>query len=126
MSPDAYILPIPAPCDWIRSNDRRHFHATAALTRTWREAAAWRARQERLPKITVPVEITAVIHRADRRKADAPNSWPSVKAAIDGLVDAGVLVDDDDTRVLATIFRPGAPMERSQLTLIITIAKEIA
>ena len=126
MTAETYTLELVAPCEWIRSNDRRHFHAAAALTRKWRETAAWRARQERLPKITQPVEITAVIHRADRRKADAPNSWPSVKAAIDGLVDAGVLVDDNDTCVLATTFRPGAVMERSQLTLIIQIVKEDA
>ncbi len=126
MTPDAYVLPIDAPCEWLRSNDRRHYHAAAALTRKWRETAAWRARQARLPKIVGPVEITAIIHRADKRKADAPNSWPSVKAAIDGLVDAGVIPDDNDSIVRATTFIPGEPLERSRLTLIIRPAKETA
>lgn len=124
--PDAYVLPIPAPCEWIRSNDRRHFHAAAALTRTWRARAAWLAKQARIPHIDQPVKITAVIHRADRRKADAPNSWPSVKAAIDGLVDAGVLTDDSDEYVAETSFRPGEIVHGSQLTLIIELVKESA
>jgi len=121
---DAYVLPIAAPCEWLRSNDRRHFHAAAAITKKWRETTAWRARQARLPHIDAPVHITAVIHRADRRKADAPNSWPSVKAAIDGLVDAGVLTDDDDAHVLSTTFQPGEIVHGSQLTLIIRPEKE--
>ena len=117
--PDAYVLRIPAPTEWLRSNDRRHRMAEADITKKWRTTTAWLARQARLPHIDVPVRITAVIHRADRRRADAPNSWPSVKAAIDGLVDAGVLTDDDDKHVLSTTFEPGEIVHGSQLTLII-------
>lgn len=126
--PDAYVLVLPAPTEWLRSNDRRHRMAAAAITKKWREAAAWRARQARIPRIDQPVHITLIIHRADRRKADAPNSWPSCKAAIDGLVDAGVLADDDDTHVLSTTFQPGEVVRGSQLTIVIRMAqaKEIA
>jgi Holliday junction resolvase RusA-like endonuclease len=122
--PDAYVLVVPAPCDWLRSNDRRHYHAAAALTKKWREKTAWLARQARIPHIDQPVRITCVIHRADRRKADAPNSWPSCKAAIDGLVDAGVLTDDSDAHVLSTTFQPGEIVRGSQLTLIIRPEKD--
>ena len=121
---DAYVLPIPAPTEWLRSNDRRHRMAAAAITKKWRTAAAWRARQARLPHIDVPVRITCIIHRADRRRADAPNSWPSCKAAIDGLVDAGVLTDDSDAYVLSTTFQPGEIVHGSQLTLVIRPEKE--
>jgi Holliday junction resolvase RusA-like endonuclease len=121
---DAYVLVIPAPTEWLRSNDRRHHMAAASITKKWRTTTAWLARQARLPHIDTPVRITCVIHRADRRKADAPNSWPSCKAAIDGLVDAGVLTDDSDTYVLETSFRPGEIVRGSQLTLIIRPEKE--
>lgn len=33
------------------------------------------------------------------RKADPPNSYPSVKAAIDGLADAGIFPDDNSEHV---------------------------
>lgn len=41
-----------------------------------------------------------------RWRPDVAACYPAVKAAIDGLVDAGVLDDDDDRFLLAVTFLP--------------------
>lgn len=117
-------LVIPAPTEWLNSNDRRHWRQTAELTKTWRYAAFVRAiaaqRRGELDTHTGPVEITATIHRATTRgRSDAPNWWPTVKACIDALVDASVLVDDSDRYIRRTSFVPGAVVKGGQLTLTI-------
>ena len=73
----------------------------AALVREWRESFAWLARKERIPKLD-RVVVTAVPHLRDRRAQDTGACFPAVKAAIDGLVDAGVL-DDDGPDVVVEI-----------------------
>lgn len=126
---DAYVLVIPSPTEWINSNDRRHRMAHAALTREWRQAAAWAALQARLPRINQPVTITATVHKANRVKFDAGNLYPTIKAAIDGLVKhpkhggADVLADDDNDHVTALTIRQGAHDGRARLVLTITPAQ---
>ena len=127
---DAYVLVIPSPTEWINSNDRRHRMAHAALTRTWRQAAAWAALQARLPRIDVPVTITATVHKANRVKFDAGNLYPTIKAAIDGLVKhpthggADVLADDDNEHLTALTIRQGEHDGRARLVLTIRPEKE--
>lgn len=120
-----YTLHIPAPAEWLNSNDRGHWTRRDELTRTWRYAATVYAikalRRGDLVACRGQVEITATIHRATRRgRSDAPNRWPTVKACIDALVDAKVLIDDSDRYVLKTAFVPGEQVDGGRLTLTIT------
>ena len=64
--------------------------------------------------------VWLTVHRASARKSDATNLAPTAKACIDGLVDAGWLPDDDDTRITATTFVAGEPRKPPALTITIT------
>ena len=102
-----HTLHIPAPCEWINQNDRLHWAVKARLTREWRNAAAWAAKDARLPRFTRQVRITASVHKLHGRQYDAANWSVTAKAAVDGLRDAGVLVDDSNKYVVGPDMRAG-------------------
>lgn len=61
--------------------------------------------------------ILGVLHPPSRRRADPANWYGSFKAAVDGLVDAGVLEDDDHTRVVGPDMRMGPVVKGGQIAL---------
>ena len=114
-----YILTIPAPAGWIRSNDHTHWRNRHSLTSQWRASAAWAANAVSTPALPAAT-IVATIHRADNRRYDLDGVVPTVKACIDGLRDAGVL-DEDDSRVITSLtIRDGGPWADAALVLTIT------
>lgn len=115
------VIDIPAPADWINSNQRIHRMQTAKLTKAWRAAAAKAA--EGVSELTPPVRITAHIWKPRKGRYDPGNLYPTAKACVDGLVDAGLLEDDDHTRVIGPDMRHGGT-GNPQLILIIETAKE--
>jgi hypothetical protein len=92
---------------WTTNHERRlHPLARAKLVRDWRSDACWLAAEARIPHLE-QVTITATPHSKTRRSlADCGACLPSVKASVDGLVDYGVLDDDDATHVLSLTFYP--------------------
>lgn len=56
------------------------------------------ARAARIPPCEA-FAVRLVWQPRDRRRRDADNPFPTIKTAVDGLVDAGVVADDDHTRV---------------------------
>ena len=105
---NALELTIPAPCDWLNSNQRLHRMVHAKRTAAWR--AAGKAAAEAHPgwvPFAVPVRIVATIHKTRAGRWDAGNLYPTAKALVDGLVDAGVCEDDDNTRVIGPDMRAG-------------------
>ena len=95
MTGRTFTLSIPAPAGWLSSNHRRDRRAETGDRQAWREAAGWRARQAKLPKLE-RIHIVAWLSFGDKRRRDAHNYMPTLKAIVDGLVDVGVLPDDDD------------------------------
>lgn len=91
----------------LRSNDRLHWRAKAVQVKAIREAAALAARDYRRhhKPIDYPVIVTLVWEVADKRVRDAGASAPTGKAAIDGLVDAGVLSSDRHQIVVEERYR---------------------
>ena len=117
-----HTVQIPAPCDWITLNGGHgNRYAKARQTKTWRQAAAWHARTAHLPVMPGLVRIVATIHRDHNRgQWDATNWLPTAKAAVDGLRDAGVLLEDSNKWVVGPDMRAGDPWADAVLTLTIT------
>ncbi|HAP90834.1 MAG TPA: hypothetical protein DCR15_14380 [Arthrobacter bacterium] len=109
-------ITIPAPCAWLNSNDRRHRMAEAKLVKEWRESA-WAACQNHGP-LNWPVTITAHVWKPKNGRYDPGNLYPTAKACVDGLVDAGLLPDDDHKHVVGPDMRHGG---KGPAELILTI-----
>lgn len=77
----------------------------ANLTKTWRNAFMLLAKSENLPEM-VWVSITIEPHQKGGRLQDVGACNPAVKAAIDGIVDAGILPDDSSEFVRSLTFLP--------------------
>ena len=91
-------LAIPAGTQLLTMNQRLHFMAAAQRTKTLRETTGWLARAQRIPPLEAAL-IVCELTVPDRRRRDPANWMPTAKACVDGLVDAGVLLDDDFSRV---------------------------
>ncbi len=115
-----HTLKVPAPCAWINANQRGSWRAKAKLTRAWRDATHVAALQAHLPRFSSHVHIVATIHKASANRYDATNWADTAKAAVDGLRDAGVLIDDSNKYVTGPDMRPGARAEKAHLMLTIT------
>ena len=92
---------------WTVNAERRmHWRRHGALVEQWRTAYAWLARSHRIPPCDA-IEIDTTPLWPNRRGVPDPgNTYPAVKAAIDGLVDAGVIPDDTDRHVHRLTFHP--------------------
>ena len=88
---------------WMTSNGRYHWAVRSNRTKALRETAAlasWRH-----PKFKVRARAIAYIGYPRNGRADPANAAPTVKALIDGLVDGGVLADDDHEHLLGPDYR---------------------
>jgi hypothetical protein len=117
-----YIVALPPGLPLLNANRsrRQHWAPVRATARDIRTAAFAIARAQHIPRIE-RARIVYVIHPAPQDRRRDPANWAeSAKAAVDGLVDAGVFEDDDSTRVVGPDPRLGAPVARGQLVLHIT------
>lgn len=94
-----YILELPAGLELLTLNQRMHWRKQRRLTAVIRQAAMISARNARIPRLD-RVHITCWIRpKPLARIRDAGNWMLSAKPAVDGLVDAGVLANDDNEHV---------------------------
>ena len=87
----------------LNANQRLHWTARSARTRNLRQVAYLRGRG------VAPMQrahVTVAIGWPDKRRRDAHNLIPTIKACIDGFVDAGVLPDDSDAHLVGPDLRP--------------------
>jgi len=91
----SYTLRYDVRPDFTLNKERTvHHHARAKVVKEWRQAFADAAQAEMIPRLEqITVEAQPYVLNA-RYRQDVGACFPVVKAAIDGLVDAGVLVDD--------------------------------
>jgi len=89
----------------------------AKLTKEWREAFAWIAKSHGIPQMRW-ISVTVEPHQKTGRLQDVGACNPAVKAAIDGLVDAGIVIDDSPEYVKSLIFLP-PKKDRNSLVLYI-------
>ena len=101
----AIDLDVPAAL-WLTANGREHWREKARRTKALRALAHARC-TPRTTRYGGPVNVTAIISYPTARKADPSNAAPTVKALLDGIVDAGVLGDDDHRHVPRVSFERG-------------------
>lgn len=95
------------------------YRARALVVREWRDSFYILAADQRMPGFAwIEVGVHPVLPNR-RWTQDLGNCLPSVKAAIDGLVDYGVIPDDTDAFVRVLTFHPTTftPGRRAGLTL---------
>ena len=118
-------LEITAPTRWLSANHREHWAPKNRDVQVWRRAAEVAALSHCGPLArgrTVfvwhqPVAITATVHKSRGGRWDAHNLMPTVKACIDGLVDARVLADDSNEFLTFVGIRAGEVRKPAQLVL---------
>lgn len=81
----------------------RHWSQNRAETKQARTDAAWLAKEAGIPHLERIAVVARPILR-DRRTQDVAACFPAVKAAIDGLRDAGVITDDGPDIVVQLTF----------------------
>lgn len=105
----------------LNAERKLHHMARAKQVRELREYGAWLATQQNVPALkAIYVDVEPHL-RGNLQDADACH--PTVKALIDGLVDAGVLADDTPDIVLA--IRYVAPVKSSSDYVILTLREAI-
>ena len=81
-----------------------HHHARAKVVKSWRQAFCELAQDAMIPRLE-KIEVVAQPYVLNARyRQDVGACFPVVKAAIDGLVDAGVLLDDHAGIVIRLTF----------------------
>ena len=98
-APETFTLEIPKLADWLNLNQQLHWAPRNKRAQAWRHGAHIYARKHQLPKGLVRVKIDIYVWKSTRRRYDPHNLMPTMKHVIDGLVDYG-LIPDDNTRHL--------------------------
>lgn len=104
---DWHVTVAAAGLAWLNSNDRGIWHKHSGTISDWRRVAGWAARAHRVPPIDGRAYVLAELRFADRRRRDPANWYPTVKACLDGLVDARVFADDSADHVVGPDLRLG-------------------
>jgi crossover junction endodeoxyribonuclease RusA len=105
---------------WINANQRLFWRVRSSRTKAWREAAKQRAIAMHLPQLK-SAYVLAELRFSTNARRDPANWAPTAKACVDGLVDAGVFVDDSYKFVTGPDMRVGdkVSVERRGLHLLI-------
>lgn len=86
---------------WSINEERKlHYMERARRVKEWRETFYWLAKEAKIPPCTaITIEAFPIQQRG--KLGDVLNNYPAAKAAIDGIVDAGVVPDDSPEYVRA-------------------------
>lgn len=110
MEPQKLVVDIPAN-EWLSANDRYHAYARSRRVAALRRRAFMLARSQRMRREQGKVLIEAAIHGRAPRRSDPANAADTTKPLVDGLRDAGVLVDDDHVHVVGPNHHYGDPIK---------------
>ncbi|MFJ4434581.1 hypothetical protein [Streptomyces sp. NPDC088923] len=127
-----FTIELPAGLPLLNSNRRPHHHERHTKTRALRTAAheAVMANPDLVAALAAAkpgplftkVHVLGILRPRTAGRADPANWYPSFKAAVDGLVDAGLVDDDDHHHLLGPDMRLGEKTRGGQLVLVVTDA----
>lgn len=104
----------------LNANDRDHWRVTSPIRKNWREKGELLGIKARVKDLGWQhAQIDAYIHRPISSRSDAGNFYPTVKPIIDGLIDAGLLPDDNDDHLAGPFLHKGEKGPYA-VTLVIT------
>lgn len=127
--PAPFVIELPAKLPLLNSNKNIHVHDRRRIVARLREAA--RKAVDECPALLDAMDavrpaplfqrahILGVLHPSTAGRRDPANWYPTFKACVDGLVDAGLFEDDDHTRVLGPDMRLGSIRARDQIVLVV-------
>lgn len=93
--------------------------AKSSEIKQWRNSAHWAAKALRAKPLQTPVDIEVTQLCTPRKRPDHIGPALAVKGAVDGIVDAGVIPDDDCRYVRRLVFN--APVKSDRDALVITL-----
>ncbi|MFF7561926.1 hypothetical protein ACFZB4_18385 [Streptomyces pseudovenezuelae] len=128
--PAPFVIALRPGLRLINANSRIHNRERGKLTRALRDAtheavAECPALMEALAAagegpLFQRAHVLGVLCPPDKGRRDPANWYGSFKAAVDGLVDAGLFEDDDHTRVVGPDMRLGRVVKKGQLVLVVS------
>lgn len=121
--PADFVVELPNLAGWLNVNDNhggKLYHGRRHKVLAWREAAAEAARAAGLPRLE-RARVIGQVCFLDRRRRDPGNWYPTAKAAVDGLVDAGLLDDDSTRYLIGPDMRPGPVVKEHRGLLVLHV-----
>lgn len=124
-----FTIALPPGMKLINANQKLHHRRKAEYVKELRGAAMAACSEDPTMRAALaeanpgPVMqhayILGIVHPTREGRFDPANWYGSFKAAIDGIVEAGVLEDDDHTRLVGPDMRPGPKVQGGQIVLVI-------
>lgn len=113
-----YTIEIPPRTILLNANDRPDRYKRARIVKNLRTIAHQLAVIRRIPHLG-RVEITGFVHPPDNRDRDPHNWWPTYKACVDGIADAGVISKDSSQFLVGSDMRLGPNARYLSFSLLI-------
>lgn len=107
------------PAELISANDRHHHQQRARLVKAWRWHAYQKAADLEIDEPYLRARVIVHYRFKDNRRREVSNLQPTSKAILDGLVDAGLLPDDDDVHCVGPDNRREWPNGEPRITVTI-------
>ena len=118
---DVFEFVIGAPCEFLNANrSKGHWGNTAPLVKKWRRAGRLAAAAAGLPLGLARVQVDAFVIKPIQNDYDPANWAPTAKAVLDGLVDYGMVEDDNRHFVTGPFMHAGGKGDDA-LTVRVTV-----
>jgi len=127
--PRPYVITLPSGLTLLNANQRLHHRPKGERTAEIRAKAMEAVRENpalmdalaaaKPGPLFQRAHVLGILHPDRNNRCDPANWYPSFKAAVDGIVDAGLLDDDDHTRVVGPDMRLGRKVKGGQIVLVV-------
>ncbi len=95
--------------EMLNANDRPHWTQKAKITAYLRQIGRLKVPDGKYTTYTkkCPCGLVVTIYAPTKRRMDPPNFYPTVKALVDGMTDAGIWTDDNHEVIKYMVFKYG-------------------